>query len=100
MSPPISPPVRMDVPTLIRALEAVVELRRELQGHLEGLAEGLEGELSGDIDKENELKQRMLGLVVATQEQLAIQRWGPPSSGGEGPGASTQVRGSAKLQLA
>jgi hypothetical protein len=92
----------MDVPALDSALEAVVQLRRDLHGELLELWEkrpGLGNIVGGYTNKDIKMKQRMHQLVVATQEQLAIQRWGPPSSGGQGPGASTQVRGSAKLQI-
>jgi hypothetical protein len=90
----------MDVPTSTTGLEALAELRRELQGELEGLVErrsGLERELEG-LDKDIESKRRMLELVEATEEQLAAQGGGQRSTEGDGPGASTQVRGSAKLE--
>jgi hypothetical protein len=90
----------MEVATASSVLEALADLRRGLEGELEALAEkrtGLERELEA-LDKDIESKHRMLGLVETTKEQLAAQGRGQPDVEGDGPGASTQVRGSAKLK--
>jgi phage shock protein A len=88
----------MEVLTPTAGLEALAELWQELEGELEELHEkrsGLERELEA-LDKDIESKRRMLELVEATEAQLAALSQ-PDLEGGE-PGASTQVRGSAKLQ--
>jgi hypothetical protein len=86
----------MEVLTPGPVLKTLAELRRELQGELEGLVEkrsGLEMELEA-LDKDIESKRRMLELVESTEKQLAAPS--KPDLEGDGPGASTQVRGSAK----
>jgi hypothetical protein len=90
----------MEAPVPDTVLSALDELRRKLRGELEGLVEkrsGLEQELKG-LGEAIEAKQRMLELLEATERQLAGQGRGQPDLQAGGPAASTQVRGSAKLQ--
>jgi hypothetical protein len=90
----------MEVLTPTSVLEALADLRRELQGELGALVQkrtGLERELE-TLDKDIESKRRMLELVEATEEQLATQGQGHQDLEGRGPRASTQVRGSVRLQ--
>jgi predicted RNase H-like nuclease (RuvC/YqgF family) len=87
----------MDVPVPTRALEALAELREELEGELDALEERrseLERELEG-LSKDIESKRRMLELLETTAEdQLAAQgREEQGAMEGDGPGASTEVRG-------
>jgi hypothetical protein len=91
---------RMDGPAPNSTGEGTGELRRKLQGDLEGLKErrsGLERELEA-VDKEIEAKQCALELVEVNKKQLAVQGRGQPHVEGSEQRASTQVRGSVKLQ--
>jgi uncharacterized protein involved in exopolysaccharide biosynthesis len=93
----------MAVHTPASVLQALAELRQELEGEVKELEErrsGLVGwELEApELDKESTSKRRMLELVKGTEEQLARQGTGQRVIEGDGPGPSTQVRGSAKLQ--
>jgi hypothetical protein len=85
-----------DEPAIL--LSELGELRRELQGELEGLVEKrseVEEELQA-LGKEIEAKQRELGLVKATVQQLVAQELRQQELEGDGPGASKQVRGSRR----
>jgi hypothetical protein len=91
----------MELPTHSRVFEAVAKLRRELQLEVEALAKrrsALEIKLEA-LDKDLKLKRRQLELVEATEGQLTAQGLGQRVFEGEGPGASTQVRGSAMAKL-
>jgi hypothetical protein len=89
----------MDVIDPTGELEALTKLQQELQDELEGLVEkqwALESQLEV-FGKGIESTRRQLELVTATKEQLAAQGREQRAIEGGGSGASTQVRGSAKL---
>jgi hypothetical protein len=82
----------MDVPVLERVLAELAKLRRELQGEpeLEALCDWRRG-----LDAES--RQRVLEILEATENQLADEGRGQQGLDGSEPGASAQVRGSAKI---
>jgi hypothetical protein len=84
-----------------RVFKSLAQLRRELEGVLMGLVEKRSGLEGGPevLDKDIESTRRQLELVQATAEHLAAQGRGQRAIERGGPGASTQVRGVAKLQI-
>jgi hypothetical protein len=75
---------------------ALGQLRKEAKDELKWLVarrSSLEGELKG-VCEEMEAKERVLELVEATERELEGQGQGQPDLEGDGPLASTQVRGS------
>jgi hypothetical protein len=88
----------MDEPIFDSTLSGLVWLREELQDELQSLVEkrsGLEEVLRATAE-EIKSAQGVLELVEATERQLRGQGRGLPDGEGDGPGSSTQVRGSAK----
>jgi hypothetical protein len=89
----------MDAPVPQSVLSAVRELREKVLRQVEELKttrSRWERELQA-LGEEIESEQRKLELVEAIERQLAGQGRGQTDLEGDGPGASTQVRGSVKL---
>jgi chromosome segregation ATPase len=76
---------------LLQELDKLTDKRKSLEAQMEALGEQLK-----KVDVEVEAKRRMLGLVEATEQQLAgggeedLHETGPEPSSAE---ASTEVRG-------